>query len=115
MMGFRSRVDITVRKDTRTLPQSCRVEELHLSGTIAEEGGPAGMKDSVAGLAGFERGSREGRLNGVGMPVIAMLLRPHARIEHPERVSGGHQDMPAVARRVQSVEARKLGLPHDLQ
>lgn len=59
MMGFRGRVDIAVRKDTRTLRQSRRVEELHLSGTVTEEGGPAGVEDGVAGLAGFERGSRE--------------------------------------------------------
>lgn len=47
--------------------------------------------------------------------MITMLLSPHARIEHPERISRGHQDVPAVARGVQPVEARKLRLPHDLQ
>ncbi len=44
--------------------------------------------------------------------MVAMRLSPHAGVKDAEGISGGHQDVPAVACRTETVESLQGRLPH---
>ena len=115
MVGFRRGVDIGRGRAAAFFRQPGRVKDLHFSRAVTEEYCPAGVEYDMAGLARLERGVPKGWWRSIGVPVIAMLFGPDAGIEHPEGASCRHQDMAAVARGVQPVEARELRLAHHFQ